>query len=64
MGLTIGSKSFQFCQEVDQNRIKKAEQSLSDGAKQARLDLKAARKEKQQEDIDVEGQLYGAGIAD
>jgi len=36
--------------------------SLSEGAREARIDLKALRKEKEEEDVNLE--LYGAGIAD
>lgn len=52
--------------QIDAHRIKRAEQSLtiSVGAKEARMQLKAFRKEKEAEEVDVEGQLYGAGIAD
>lgn len=64
MGMKIGSNSYNVCTEIDANRIKKAEQSLSVGAKEARMQLKASRKEKEAEEIDTEGQLYGAGIAD
>ncbi|KYM99545.1 hypothetical protein ALC62_09727 [Cyphomyrmex costatus] len=64
MGLKIGSKSFNLCQDVDEKRIKKAEEALSDGAKEARMNLKAVRKEKDEQDVNLEGQLYGAGIAD
>lgn len=64
MGMKIGTNSFNLCVEVDEKRIKKAEKSISDGAKQARLDLKSMRKEKEELEVDLEGQLYGAGIAD
>lgn len=36
--------------------------SLTDAAKEARLALKSARKEKEEENINLEGQIYGAGI--
>lgn len=64
MGMKIGPNSYNLCVEVDEKRIKKAEKSISDGAKQARLDLKSMRKEKEELEVDLEGQLYGAGIAD
>jgi len=41
-----------------------AETSLSDAAKSARQSAKATRKEEEQENANLEGQLYGAGIAD
>ncbi|KYQ47049.1 hypothetical protein ALC60_13939, partial [Trachymyrmex zeteki] len=48
----------------DEQRIKHAEQSLSDAAKQARIALKAHRKEELEQDVNSEGQLYGACIAE
>jgi len=64
MKMKIEPNSYNVCTKIDENRIKKAEQSLSVGAKEARMQLKAFRKEKEAEEVDVEGQLYGAGIAD
>lgn len=64
MGMKIGPKSHELCMDLDEKRIQKAERSLSEGAKQARIDLKTIRKAKQEQEIDEEGQLYGAGIAD
>ncbi|KYN18206.1 hypothetical protein ALC57_09489, partial [Trachymyrmex cornetzi] len=64
MKMKIGLNSYQLCTEVDEKRVQKAERSLSDGAKQARIDLKTGRKEKEDEEMELEGQLYGAGIAD
>ena len=52
------------CQQIDANRIERAERSLSVGAKEARMQLKAFRKEKEAEEVEAEGQLYGAGMAD
>lgn len=46
MGMKIGSNSYNVCTEIDANRIKKAQQSLSVGAKEARMRLKASQKEK------------------
>ncbi|EGI59637.1 hypothetical protein G5I_12204 [Acromyrmex echinatior] len=63
-GMKIGPKSHELCMDLDEKRIQKAERSLSEGAKQARIDLKTIRKAKQEQEIDEEGQLYGAGIAD
>ncbi|EGI62902.1 hypothetical protein G5I_08747 [Acromyrmex echinatior] len=48
--------------DLDEKRIQKAERSLSEGAKQARIDLKTIQKAKQEQEIDEESQLYGAGI--
>lgn len=64
MGMKIGSHSYNLCLEVDAERIKQAERSLSEAAREARINLKTFRKEKEEEDVNLEGQLYGAGIAD
>ncbi|EZA52814.1 hypothetical protein X777_08141, partial [Ooceraea biroi] len=44
--------------------IKLSDRSLSDAAKEARSSLKSARKDEEDENLAVEGQLYGPGIAD
>ena len=41
--------------EVDAERIKRAKQSLSERAREARIDLKALRKEKEEEGVNLEG---------
>jgi len=64
MGMKIGPNNYNMCLEVDAQRIKLAEQSLSEAAKEARISLKTLRKEMQEQDVHLEGQLYGAGIAD
>ncbi|KYM98778.1 hypothetical protein ALC62_10506 [Cyphomyrmex costatus] len=64
MGMKIGPKSYELCMELDEKRIQKAERSMTEGAKQARIDQMSIRKAKRQQEIDEEGQLYGAGIAD
>lgn len=64
MEMKIGPNSFNVCQQIDANRIEKAERSLSVAAKEARMQLTAFRKEKEAEEVEAEGQLYGAGIAD
>ncbi|KAJ8938190.1 hypothetical protein NQ318_019531 [Aromia moschata] len=38
--------------------------SLTDAAKKARLSLTSSRKEEKKENINIDGQIYGAGIAD
>jgi len=40
------------------------ERSLTDAAKEARSSIKASRKENEEKFSNLEGQLYGAGIAD
>nr|XP_012217174.1 PREDICTED: uncharacterized protein LOC105669009 isoform X2 [Linepithema humile] len=64
LGLTIGHNYYNYCLETDACRIKFSEFSLSDAAKEARTSLKSARKDAEHEDFDMEGEIYGAGIAD
>ena len=64
LGITVGRHLFDFCMESDSNRIKAAERSLSDVTKSARRSLISARKKLEDENTTLEGQLYGAGIAE
>lgn len=64
LGMKIGSNCFNFCMETDERRKKLSERSLTDAAKKARLSLKSTRKEEEQANNDLDGQMYGAGIAD
>lgn len=64
MDLEIGPNSYEMCLEIDKQRIKLAEKSLSERVKKARIALRSSRKEIQEQDDNLEGQLYGAGIAD
>ncbi|XP_011135354.2 uncharacterized protein LOC105180772 [Harpegnathos saltator] len=64
LGMTIGPNCYNFCVETDERRIDFSERSLSDAAKKARISLKASRKEEEEANIDLDGQMYGAGIAD
>lgn len=64
MDMNIGPQSYNFCLEADAARIQRAERSLTDAAKEARSSIKASRKENEEEFSNLEGQLYGAGIAD
>jgi len=64
LGITIGPNCYDFCLEVDSTRIKFSERSLSDEAKEVRRVSTSSRKDKERENLDLEGQLYGAGIAD
>ncbi|CAK9801634.1 hypothetical protein ANTPLA_LOCUS2879 [Anthophora plagiata] len=63
-GMKIGPNSYNMCLDVDARRVKLAEKSLSEAAKQTRMSLKTLRKETQEQVINLGGQLYGAGIAD
>ena len=62
--MDIAIQSYNFCMEADANCIKYAELSLSDVAKQVRSNLKSARKQTEEENLNLKGQLYGPGIAD
>lgn len=62
--MPIGQNCYNFCAETDARRVKTAERSLTDAAKHTRKALKSDRKETERAEVDVEGQLYGAGIAD
>jgi len=65
MGVKIRPNCNNFCTESDATpRIAKAERSMSDQAKDARRANLAARREENKADLNVEGQLYGAGITD
>ncbi|KYN18098.1 hypothetical protein ALC57_09606, partial [Trachymyrmex cornetzi] len=58
--ITVGHNCYNFCVEADAHRVKAAERSLTDVAKDAR----SSRKAEEEENINVEGQLYGPGIAE
>ncbi|KYQ49724.1 hypothetical protein ALC60_11205 [Trachymyrmex zeteki] len=64
LGMTIGPYCYNYCIETDKRRIKYSEHSLTNAAKEARSSLKSARKDQEEENINEENQLYGAGIAD
>ncbi|KOC59391.1 hypothetical protein WH47_11902 [Habropoda laboriosa] len=62
--LTVGHQCYNFCVEADARRVRFAERALTGAAKDAHRTSKSSRKEEQEENIAIEGQLYGAGIAD
>ena len=62
--MDIGVQSYNFCMETNATRIKESERSLSDAAREARSTIRASRKENEDAYLNVEGQLYGPGIAD
>ncbi|CAH2083321.1 unnamed protein product [Euphydryas editha] len=62
--MDIGVHSYNFCLETDAKRIEHAERSLTDAVKEARSAMKSSRKASEGEFSNVEGQLYGPGIAD
>ena len=55
--LTIGQNCYNFCMETTACRIKKLERSLTDAAKGAQIFLQAARKEEEEENLNLESQL-------
>ncbi|KAL6264419.1 hypothetical protein P5V15_004528 [Pogonomyrmex californicus] len=63
LGMTIGPNCCNFCQEADARRIKYSKLSMSEAAKEATLTLKSIRKEEEEKNMNLEDQLYGAGIA-
>ncbi|GBP60092.1 hypothetical protein EVAR_31353_1 [Eumeta japonica] len=62
--IEVGVQSYNFCLEADAKRVKHAERSLTDAAKEARSNIKSSRKDNEEENLNIEGQLYGPGIAD
>lgn len=64
MGVLIGHNCYYFCAEFDAARISLAERSMTEAAKDARRAATSTRKGTAESDSMLEGQLYGAGIAD
>ncbi|XP_077271107.1 uncharacterized protein LOC143902250 [Temnothorax americanus] len=64
LDMTVGSNCYNFCVEADELRIDFSNRSLTEAAKTARMSSKLARKEEEELNVNLEGQLYGAGIAD
>ena len=64
MDMKIGPQSYELCMKIDAERIRLAELSVSEGAKEARINLKALRKQNEEDELLLEGQLYGPGISD
>ena len=64
LNLTIGTTCYNFCIKTDERRIRAAERAMTAEAKAARrLDM-SNKKAKDDEDLNLEGQLYGPGIVD
>lgn len=59
-----GTKTNNFCMETDSNRIKLAERSITNITKTNRRNAKSSKKELEKSNLYLEGQLYGAEIAD
>lgn len=64
LDIIVGPNCYNFCVESNEHRIKLSDRSLSGAAKETRSSLKSARKDEEDENLVVEGQLYGPGIAD
>lgn len=64
LGLGFGPNCYNFCSDADATRITHSERSLSAEAQEARRASLSSRKDQEQENMKLEGQLYGAGIAD
>lgn len=64
MNLTIGTRSYNFAESVDNNRVNIAEYRMSDAAKEAISAAKSPRHQAEENALDAEGLLYGPGIAD
>lgn len=62
--LRISSELYNFIMETDERRVKAANRSASKHRKSARKDLTSLRKEAKEQNECLEGQLYGAGIAE
>ncbi|GFQ64301.1 hypothetical protein TNCT_313711 [Trichonephila clavata] len=64
MNLKIVPNSYEICLEIDEQRIKLTESSLFDRIKEARIASRLSGKEMQEQDDNLESQLYGGDIAD
>ena len=64
MGISQGLHTMRALEEMDATRVKSADRKASEGARQARKRRRRARKGLEDEIVQVEGQVYGAGIAD
>ncbi|CAB3230919.1 unnamed protein product [Arctia plantaginis] len=54
----IGAQLYNFCTEADAKRITHAEASLSDAAKSARALQKSTRKDEEDKNLAIEGQIF------
>ena len=64
LNMTVGCNCYNFCVEADELRIDFSDRSLTEAAKTARIASKSVREEEEELNVNLEGQLYGAGIAD
>jgi len=63
LNLLISQSCYDFCIKADNYRIQRAEVSITEAAREARSGV-SAHKLANEEEIDAESILYGAGIAD
>ena len=63
MGISQGLHTMRALEEMDATRVKSADRKANEGARQARK-RRRVRKGLEDEIVQVEGQVYGAGIAD
>ncbi|XP_018309191.1 uncharacterized protein [Mycetomoellerius zeteki] len=62
--ITVGHNYHNFYVEANAHRVKAVEHSLTDAANDARRACTSSRKAEEEENINMEGQLYGPGIAE
>lgn len=62
--LPIGNELYNYCSEIDNCRVKAANRSSSKTRKDARQDIKSSRKEAEDQNLNLEGILYGPRIAE
>jgi len=62
--LIIDPNYFNFCVESDERRVRFSERSLTERAKETQRSFRSFRKEENEENFNLEGQLHGAGIAE
>ena len=62
--LEIGPSCYNFCMNADRERIERAELRMSEAAKDARRSSMAVKKMDEALQVNLEGMMYGPGIAD
>jgi len=63
LNLTI-NPNFNFCVELDERRVRFSERSFIEKVKEAQRSSRLSKKEEDKENLNLEGQLYGAEIAE
>ena len=62
--LPIGTENYNFAREKDEQCVKLAERSLTDGTRNARKEAMSIRKTENIDEKDAKGMLDGPGITD